>query len=124
MDIQQEPVVEESTAQALDSSQVTNQATIDLVGGPFAVIESDPGELKVMRVETLVHDAMQACLRTSHANLASRASRLSKSMTSNLGRSITSNRVASSSVFSGIRTTIDLETSRTLQPTVYGLQIN
>lgn len=45
---QQAPAVNENNAEASGSSPNTNNITVDLVGGPFAVIESDPGELTVL----------------------------------------------------------------------------
>ena len=43
-----EPTIERTTVHASGSSETTDQTAIDLVGGPFAVVESDPGELRVM----------------------------------------------------------------------------
>ncbi|KIM73741.1 hypothetical protein PILCRDRAFT_719511 [Piloderma croceum F 1598] len=44
MDIQQPPVTQQSTAEdAPSASEIPNVPVLDLTGGPFAVIESDPG---------------------------------------------------------------------------------
>jgi hypothetical protein len=42
MDTQQPQ--QSTTEDAPSASQVTNEPVLDLAGGPFAVIESDPGE--------------------------------------------------------------------------------
>lgn len=45
MDIQQPPVTQQSTTEdASSASEMTSEPVLDLAGGPFAVIESDPGE--------------------------------------------------------------------------------
>ena len=48
MDIQQLPVTQESTTDdASGRSEITSESVLDLAGGPFAVIESDPGKCGV-----------------------------------------------------------------------------
>jgi len=55
MDIQQLPVAQESTTEdAPSTSEITNEPVLDLAGGPFAVIESDPGEFGVQLCPTKV----------------------------------------------------------------------
>lgn len=50
------------------SSETANGPPLDLAGGPFAVVESDPGEFELMTLNcsrrALTGDTIQAYLRT------------------------------------------------------------
>ena len=45
MNIQPQPTQESPTADAPGQSETASEPTLDLIGGPYAVIESDPGKI-------------------------------------------------------------------------------
>jgi hypothetical protein len=47
MDISQPPNTQRASAEDTPSSSETTTVALDLTGGPFAVIESDPGEFEI-----------------------------------------------------------------------------